>query len=67
MSKTLDKLMDSDKRFDKLARYDKDFSGYHVYLKTEYHVNECHSIWGKTIKDILTQIKGIEKTTWEVD
>lgn len=66
MSKVLDKLIDSDDRFEKSLRYDKDYLGYTAYLKTEYHVNECHSIWGETVKEVLSQLKYIEKTTWEV-
>ena len=66
MSKVLDKLIDSDDRFDKSLRYFKDRDGYHVNLKPEYHVNECHEIWGETVKDILSQLKYIEETTWEV-
>ena len=36
MSKVLDKLIDSDDRFDKSLRYFKEIgNGYHVYLNTE--------------------------------
>tara|TARA_R110002126_G_scaffold282761_1_gene431557 strand:+ start:594 stop:797 length:204 start_codon:yes stop_codon:yes gene_type:complete len=67
MSKILNKLIDSDDRFCKQLRYDKDAYGYHVHLKPEYHVNECHTIWGETIKQILSQLKYIELTTWEYE
>ena len=68
MSKVLDKLIDSDNRFCKQLRYQKERgNGYHVHLKPEYHVNECHTIWGETVKDILSQLKYVEKTTWDVD
>ena len=67
MSKIINKLIDTDDRFCKQLRYDKDDLGYNVYLKAEYHVNECHSIWGETVKEVLSQLKYIEETTWEVD
>ena len=67
MSKVLDKLIDSDDRFCKQLRYQKESgNGYHVYLNPKYHVNECHTIFGETVKDILSQLKYIEETTWEV-
>ena len=68
MSKVLNKLIDSDDRFCKQLRYDKEIgNGYHVYLNPEYHVNECHSIFGETVKEVLSQLKYIEETTWDVN
>jgi len=68
MSKILNKLIDSDNRFCKQSRYEIDMgSKYHVYLNTKYHIDQCHTIFGETVKDILSQLKYIEKTTWEVD
>ena len=65
MSKIINKLIDTDDRFCKQLRYDKGYDGYHVHLKPEYHVNECHTIWGETVKEVLSQLKYIEETTWE--
>ena len=67
MSKVLNKLIDSDDRFCKQFRYDKDDDGYNVYLNPEYHIDECHSIWGATVKEVLSQLKYIEETTWDVN
>jgi len=67
MSKVLNKLIDSDNRFDKEMRYDQDEEGYLVYLNVEYHVDEVHTLYGRTVADILSQLKDIEKTYWDVD
>ena len=60
MSKILNHLIDNDNRFDNKLRFDKDSYGYHVYLNTNYQINNCHTIYGKNIKDIIKQLKDIE-------
>lgn len=61
MSKILDRLIDNDNRFSKEFRYDIDANGYHVYLNEGYSINNCTVIYGFTVKDILSQLKHIEK------
>tara|TARA_R110002110_G_scaffold389165_1_gene601439 strand:+ start:661 stop:912 length:252 start_codon:yes stop_codon:yes gene_type:complete len=82
MSKVLDKLINSDDRFDKLLGYHKNAYGYHVWLSPKHRVNEFQylknknnnkdfdynrwCIFGETVKDVLSQLKYIEEATWEV-
>jgi hypothetical protein len=67
MSKILDRLVETDLRFDKRYPVERDGCGYYLYLDFKYHIQHCHTIVGYTVKEILDQLKYIEVTYWDID
>jgi hypothetical protein len=63
VSKILDKLVQEDDRIESWQR-DIDNSIF-LYLNRGYVCNECYTIFGSTVKEILSQLKYIEKGDWD--
>lgn len=62
MSKILNSLVKKDPR---IQSYHKDIDGYWIYLNEGYNWCDCETIHEDTVKEVLEQIKYIEKDKGE--
>lgn len=62
VSKTLDKLVQEDDRFESWQR---DCDTIFLYLNRGYICKECYTVFGSTVREVLSELKYIEKGEWD--